>query len=312
MIDEFVFKKLAHNDTGAAKGHQGGIVVPKDLAEFFPPVTTAVGPTSDVRLRADLYLDGVKVGVADTRYQHQTWGGTRSPERRLTDNLGPLRDNATADDIMLFAKDLSDDNSIQIHLIRKGSSRYEEISKKIGKSRWGVLEPSRSPVSLTELKTAEDDIEREMSGPARAFGNERASHETVTVRKARDRAFRAKVVQQYDGKCSFTGRRFISPMAPHRLGLDAAHVVPVHTDGSDHPANGLLLTKDLHWAFDRGMVGVDAERRIIVPKAVAAMAGNEFLASLSGTEIREAIAPSCQVLDEALDWHRKNVLISLN
>ena len=32
MIDSFVFKKLSHNDTGKARGHQGGIVIPKDIA----------------------------------------------------------------------------------------------------------------------------------------------------------------------------------------------------------------------------------------------------------------------------------------
>ena len=34
--DSPFFKRLANNDTGNARGHQGGIVVPKDLRQFFP------------------------------------------------------------------------------------------------------------------------------------------------------------------------------------------------------------------------------------------------------------------------------------
>lgn len=98
MLDTSVYKKLAHNDTGAARGHQGGIVIPRDIAEFFPPLPAVIatsGPTVDARLKADLFVDGVRVAVIETRYQHQTWGGTRPPERRLTDNLGPLRNEAS-------------------------------------------------------------------------------------------------------------------------------------------------------------------------------------------------------------------------
>ena len=31
-----IFKILANNDTGAAAGHQGGVVIPKDLRVYFP------------------------------------------------------------------------------------------------------------------------------------------------------------------------------------------------------------------------------------------------------------------------------------
>jgi putative restriction endonuclease len=50
MLDASVFKKLAHNDTGKARGHQGGIVIPKAISQFFPPlpaVAAVGGPTVD-------------------------------------------------------------------------------------------------------------------------------------------------------------------------------------------------------------------------------------------------------------------------
>ncbi len=311
MLDTSVYKKLAHNDTGAAAGNQAGILIPIAIAEFFPPLPAVIakgGPTVDTRLTADLFVDGVRVAVIETRYQHQTWGGTRSAERRLTDNLGPLRNKATEDDIVLFTKDLLDDDYIQIHLLRKTTAEYEFLNARIGTARWGPVDPSHPPVSITEIQTAENDIEEEANNPPNVFGAERQEAEVVTLRKARDRAFRNKVLGQYDFRCAFTGRKFVSPLSPRTVGLDAAHVVPVHANGSDHPANGLPLSKELHWAFDKGLIGVGENRRIVVPDAVGVLNGNEFLRGLNGTPIREAELERLSVSDDALAWHRQNVL----
>lgn len=99
------FKKLPKNDTGDAPGHQGGLVVPKDLRIYFPKLigdTTSDRPTIDHNIKALLYDGTKKVGCVGTRYQFQTWGGTRSPESRLTGNLGTIRNLAKADDIMVI------------------------------------------------------------------------------------------------------------------------------------------------------------------------------------------------------------------
>lgn len=312
MFDNAVFKKLAHNDTGAAVGHQGGIVIPKGIAEFFPPLpgtTSPEHPTVDTRLVAELLVDGQWVATVETRYQYQTWGGTRSAERRLTDNLGAIRSRATKDDIVLFAKDISDDSFIQVHLLRKGTSGYQALNAQMGNIRWGPVDPKNPPVSLTELKNAEQYLEEQIKKPASPFGDDRSVVQAMSVRMARDRAFRNVVLGEYSFRCAFTRRRFVSPVAAKMVGLDAAHVVPVHARGSDHPANGLPLTKDLHWAFDRGLVGVGSDRCILVPDRVAELEGNEFLRDLHGTPIEEARTPAFRVLDEALEWHRENVLL---
>ena len=93
--DSPFFKVLAANDTGAAAGHQAGIVIPKPLRQFFPELNPAVTsrtmPTVDNRILAELWIGTKHVSTVDSRYQFQTWGGTRTPESRLTDNLGPLR-----------------------------------------------------------------------------------------------------------------------------------------------------------------------------------------------------------------------------
>lgn len=136
MFDSPVFKKLAHNDTGAAVGHQGGFVIPKDIDDFFPDVAGAISaktPTIDVPILADLVVDGKLVDRVETRYQYQSWGGTRF-ERRLTSNLGPLRNIAVAGDIVLFARDNQDGNRFILTLLKQGSPEYVELQNTIGKN----------------------------------------------------------------------------------------------------------------------------------------------------------------------------------
>ena len=84
MIDSFVFKKLSHNDTGQARGHQGGVVIPKDIAKFFPALPAVLpggNPTVDVRLTADLFVDGSRLATVETRY------APRAETRDDTDGL---------------------------------------------------------------------------------------------------------------------------------------------------------------------------------------------------------------------------------
>jgi len=310
MLDAPVYKFLAHNDTGQAAGHQAGIVIPKAIAPFFPRLsgeTSVAVPTISRRLTADLYVNGIFAGYADTRYQLQTWGGTRSPERRLTDNLGPIRNQARADDLVLFVKDLSDDNRIQIHLIHKDTPEYVRIIATIGSRRWGMLDPKLPPVSVDEIVEAEEFVAGEATDALNLFRSETEAVESRTKRLARDRAFRLRVLEEYDFRCAISDRTFATPSG--RYGLDASHIIPVKHLGSDHPANGIPLTKDLHWAFDQGLIGVGDDRRVIVPASVSRLPGNEFLSDLDRTTIREAESEALKASKDAFRWHKLNILV---
>jgi putative restriction endonuclease len=308
LLDGLFFKVLAHNDTGKAAGHQGGIVIPKDLAKFFPPVAKGLGPTDDIRLWAALHVDGQYLATVDTRYQHQTWGGTRSPERRLTDNLGLLRNQASSGDILLFRKSLDNEGQIDLFLVTKSVPFHQVLLSQVNGRRWGVLDPANPPITQDEFKDASEEIEAQSLLAPTIFMNSRNFEFSRTKRRARDHAFRSKVISSYDRKCTITSRRFEVPKFGH-LGLDAAHIVPVSAGGSDDPANGISLTKELHWAFDRGLIGIDSKRQVIVPTSVCNLSGNEFLRDLQGRQINEAVMPRSRALDEAFEWHRNNVLV---
>ena len=59
----------------------------------------------------------------------------------------------------------------------------------------------------------------------------------------RDPRFRMLVRRRYRNKCAITG------IAVPEM-LDAAHIIEVNDNGSDHPENGILLEKGIHAAFD--------------------------------------------------------------
>src|SRR5580704_14499999 len=107
QFDRPLFKKLASNDTGAAPGHQGGVLIPKDLDKYFPQLFTHVtqlSPTVDEYITAALFIGNSLQQIVQSRYQYQTWGGTRRPERRLTSNLGAIRHVANAGDYLLIER----------------------------------------------------------------------------------------------------------------------------------------------------------------------------------------------------------------
>lgn len=76
-------------------------------------------------------------------------------------------------------------------------------------------------------------------------------------RLARDSDFRRKVTVAYDRKCCVTGMQL-------RL-VDAAHILPVGADGSiDDVQNGLCLSPTYHRAYDRGLIYLAEDRKMLI------------------------------------------------
>lgn len=147
-FDAPVFKRLARNDTGQAPGHQGGVLIPKDLSTYFPtlPAASAANPTVEQRVHAILVVPGIAEKTVDTRYQHQTWGGTRRPERRLTDNLSSLRNEAQENDFLIIERGLLDRLLFRLTLVKAGTAEYQRLEGVAGARRWGILNATYRPV----------------------------------------------------------------------------------------------------------------------------------------------------------------------
>lgn len=88
--------------------------------------------------------------------------------------------------------------------------------------------------------------------------------EQLVRRAFRDRAFAGVVKAAYADTCAITGLRIIN--GGGRSEVQAAHIRPVAENGPDSIRNGLALSGTVHWMFDRGLLSVDDDFRLLVAK----------------------------------------------
>lgn len=310
-FDAPVFKLLAKNDTGSAKGHQGGMVIPARLAPWFPqlddPSLTA-SSTAQQNIQAELAVGDKVVALVEARYQLQTWGGTRSPERRLTRNLGAILRTADAGDIVLVQRSVTRDDLYRLTLIPKGAADYREALSLTGGQPFGSLAGIGEPVRESVVDSEQKRILQASQGGFQLFDEEAGLTESRTLRVARSRAFQREVIRAYSGKCSICGHAITLPSG--RTEAEAGHIVPRSRKGADDLRNGMAFCRSHHWAFDAGVISVTPDYRIVVAEPCFDIEANAQLTSLDG---KSAILPSDMALapaHEALAWHTSNVFIS--
>lgn len=121
--------------------------------------------------------------------------------------------------------------------------------------------PSLPPTTLSGTEAARGPGLAEETLP---FDPEPARTRTLRTvsRVARDRVFRAIVLDAYDRRCAITGLRFIN--GGGRAEVQAAHIKPVSAHGPDALANGIALSGTAHWMFDRGLIGLGDDFEILV------------------------------------------------
>lgn len=310
--DSPFFKRLANNDTAAARGHQGGMVVTQDLRQFFPMLagkTSRTNPTVDRTILAEMFLGLKQVAHGSLRYQFQTWGGRRSPESRITEGLAPLHRLARGGDILIFQRRADSVDFFRLILVRRGTRIFREIENVIGSRSRGLVFEDQSPVTSVELEAAAVEIE-EMADQNFALTRAVDRRESHQQRVARSSAFPLLVRQEYNFSCCVSDVRIATPYQVYEV--EAAHVVPVSQGGTDDVRNGLSLTRTLHWAFDRGLFGINDDRSVYIPSRVRRMEGNEFLKQFAGKSIALAQTERFRAHDDALRWHRENVVAKLD
>jgi putative restriction endonuclease len=85
--------------------------------------------------------------------------------------------------------------------------------------------------------------------------------EVTSLRPFRERQFKIKVREAYDSRCAVTGLRLLN--GGGRPEVEAAHIIAVQDNGPDSVRNGLALSGTVHWLFDRGLISVDQEYRLL-------------------------------------------------
>jgi HNH endonuclease len=105
---------------------------------------------------------------------------------------------------------------------------------------------------------------------------------TVRIRKGQG-LFRSALLERFGEVCAFTG-----PAPPEAL--EACHLYSYANVGEHHSTGGLLLRRDIHRLFDRGLLTID-------PGSMQIEVGPQLMrypdyAALSGTRLRVSIGPA--------------------
>lgn len=125
-----------------------------------------------------------------------------------------------------------------------------------------ILKAGFAPV-LSEEQTLPENLLPGLHEPAVPF--ERPIVEMTINRPFRERSFMHNVRAAYSNRCAVTGLKLIN--GGGRPEVQAAHIQPVAANGPDSVRNGLALSGTVHWMFDRGLISVGDDYRILVAKS---------------------------------------------
>jgi len=126
--------------------------------------------------------------------------------------------------------------------------------------------------------------------------------EPEPVYSFRNRAFRNMIMSLYNYTCSICKAQLITLNGESIV--DAAHIVPFSKSNNDDIRNGVSLCKNHHWCFDRGLVGVDEDYRVIVSSLVVE---ENVLGNLSGERIMLPRKAKLMPARAAFEWHRRKM-----
>ena len=131
----------------------------------------------------------------------------------------------------------------------------------------------------------------------------KCTEEDVFVRNG---LFKRLVPKLYQQQCSFTGMS-LSSLYKHSF-VDACHIVPFSRSQNDSVTNGIALCPNMHRAFDRGLLSIDDNYRIVVSEHLTEDKKHPYaLSALNGKQIILPQQQNHYPAQEALAWHRSEV-----
>jgi putative restriction endonuclease len=121
----------------------------------------------------------------------------------------------------------------------------------------------------------------------------------------RSNIFKREIPLLYDNTCSISRLKITSTVDVSMI--DACHIHRWSESHDDTRKNGIALCPNLHRAFDRGLITIDNNYRLLISSAF-----NENLSNYNISQFRDdVILLPKDIKDypslEKLDWHRKNI-----
>ncbi|MFD2570969.1 HNH endonuclease [Spirosoma soli] len=121
----------------------------------------------------------------------------------------------------------------------------------------------------------------------------------------RGAVFRREIVKIYNETCCISGVRVSATFTITMV--DACHIMPFALHFNNSLTNGIALCPNLHRAFDRGLIAIDDNYRVILSEAFTENVDSPFsFKQLEGQQINLPKDKQFQPSLEGFAWHRMN------
>lgn len=315
-MGKFYLKKLGHNELGSVvdgRGPQRGrflLISKKAVSQgFFPTLSTvqtndnAILPVINMNLNKKVYCNFVYHNDKITKKQAN---GRDEYRFYLNNDIENNELYFEKGDIVIFmARTNKEENEYQkiyfVKRIPKESEQYDLVDEILLKNNVGGghalfegdifnLEEEVINYDLSNVKT---EISNEVVEQINSSEKSIESLFTTSV-------FRDFVMTGYCRKCAITGN---SIEYNELLNLEAAHIHPRAHGEINLPSNGIAMSRDIHWAFDKGFFTINDDYTVKVHEDIK----SEYLNQYNGKKIflpeNDFFRPS----KEFLKYHRDNI-----
>jgi putative restriction endonuclease len=123
----------------------------------------------------------------------------------------------------------------------------------------------------------------------------------LVSRTVRNRQFRKRVLDVYDCRCALTGMKLIN--GGGRAEAQAAHIMSVEAGGPDVVTNGIALSGTVHWMFDRGLISLSDDGKILLSRKINDIESVEKII-YPDRRARLPASPARRPHPRYLEWHR--------
>jgi putative restriction endonuclease len=117
--------------------------------------------------------------------------------------------------------------------------------------------------------------------------------------------FKREIPKIYNNTCCISGMRIDATISISMV--DACHIVPFSVSYDDTITNGIALCPNLHRAFDRGLIAIDEDYKVVVSKSFKEEENNYSIRAFESKTINLPTTENYFPTTNNFLWHLKNI-----
>ncbi len=121
----------------------------------------------------------------------------------------------------------------------------------------------------------------------------------------RSNIFKREIPKIYNYACCISELRIDSVINISMI--DACHIIPFSESNNDTASNGLALCPNLHRAFDRGLISIDEDFKVLISTKFSENKTDYSLTQFRGKQIQLPIEQRFYPSYENIRWHNLNI-----